>query len=97
MSVLELFGSEHIADRPRTAATDVFGLAALVWKWTTGEGLYEAESLYQLAVAAMMGKRRPYAGPPHLGALLESALDPDPAKRAPLAALLAALRAELKP
>ena len=66
--------------RPRGPATDVFALCQLLAWLATGEHPFGGE------------QRRPWTGPPELGAILAPGLEPEPARRPPLSLLMAQLR-----
>jgi hypothetical protein len=60
---------------PATAASDVFALGAMLAHWLAGEHPFEGESTLQ-AMSIALGRRRAFAGPRELAALIDGALAP---------------------
>jgi len=83
---------EVLAGGARSAASDVFSLAALTTEWTTGRPAFDGDGSPARAVAIQMYARRPLEAPDGLRALLESGLERDPARRPSMAEWLSAAR-----
>ncbi len=83
---------EVLAGGARSAASDVFSIAALTTEWTTGRPAFDGDSYPARAVSIQMYARRPLEAPEGLRALLESGLERDPARRPSMAEWLSSAR-----
>ena len=87
-----LISAEVATARPVGPATDVFDLCAMVQYWVTGDGLYEGDSLMQVIIAAVAGRRKPAETiSTELARVLELGLAVDSARRCDINRLQAAL------
>jgi len=83
--------------KPLTPASDIFLIAALVYRWMTGVYAHQGERVMDVYAALRDGRREPFPKLPanlNLAAIrvLERALDPEPDNRPQAAELVTALR-----
>jgi hypothetical protein len=88
--------AREVIARPRAPATDladVFSICAILAHWVTGEHPFEGIVAAEQAISIAATRRRPWTGPPELGAIIDAGLAPEPENRTELVNLLAALEA----